>query len=391
MNPVYFQGIDAIFASAAAETAGAKNQELQKQRVISLPQPTGACDEPQRQKSANAFFASDDCSGEKGKKKQTEPLSSSSLSQSSRPYQPRRKQRPHVADVADDPQKLLRDSEAQIKTGLAILVQASKSRHEALKANNVANKAYDEKDVVFANLKKSCMAGPTAAIGNNVYRASQRNEVDTAVLELGIKKKCDIVYDEAACLKFYNAHTPVLTQMAVQYFSRRSTAKCSSVDVSIQNNSGISRIIVRDKKPTVLDVSGEQRLGRRGILLPTSSDAVTASSGQAPSTSTASFDIKGVPMRVLEKNFVPITATQAETLMPCERSNLDVTKAEASHVFSTLRRIDIRRPLYFAGNTFWQRKPINPGSDKTRWSEVVGWNEKKNIGANRKSCPPYSR
>ena len=241
--------------------------------------------------------------------------------------------------------KAVKESETKIKKALAEIVSAAQERSEALKTNICRNNSYDEKDAIFNNLKCSMEDGsPAAVIGNNVVRASKRNEVDMAMEELEIKKKCDIIYDEKECIKFFNEHKSVLLQMAVHYFSRANTAKCSGINVNIKSGSNkfTNKVLIKRKKPD---------------------ESVLAS--------TSVFEVKSVPRQAVEKNFAPSFSTSE--LKPADRMDLDVTRAEASHVFSTLRRLDVRRPLYFAGKTFYQRKPID--DSKFRWTEVVGWDE----------------
>nr|BDV50154.1 MAG: wsv433-like protein [Chiromantes dehaani nimavirus] len=241
----------------------------------------------------------------------------------------------------------VKESETKIKKALAVIVSAAKDRSEALKANTCRNNFYDEKDAIFNNLKCSmddiC---PAAVIGNNVFRASKRNEVDTAMEELEIKKKCDIIYDEKECIKYFNEHKPVLLQMAMQFFSRANTAKCSGLDVNIKcgANKFTNKVLIKRKS------GNEEKVSSPSITI---------------------FEVKSVPRRAIEKNFAPVSSTSE--LKPTDRIDLDVTKAEASHVFSTLRRLDVKRPLYFAGKTFYQRKPTH--DNKFRWTEVVGWDE----------------
>nr|BDT63397.1 MAG: wsv433-like protein [Sesarmops intermedium nimavirus]GBG35602.1 wsv433-like protein [Sesarmops intermedium nimavirus] len=252
--------------------------------------------------------------------------------------------RPPPSCTNKDPVK---ESETKIKKALAVIVSAAKDRSEALKANTCRNNFYDEKDAIFNNLKCSmddiC---PAAVIGNNVFRASKRNEVDTAMEELEIKKKCDIIYDEKECIKYFNEHKPVLLQMAMQFFSRANTAKCSGLDVSIKcgANKFTNKVLIKRKS------GNEEKVSSPSITI---------------------FEVKSVPRRAIEKNFAPVSSTSE--LKPTDRIDLDVTKAEASHVFSTLRRLDVKRPLYFAGKTFYQRKPTH--DNKFRWTEVVGWDE----------------
>lgn len=257
-----------------------------------------------------------------------------------------------------DPTHAVKESEAKIKEALAVIVSAAKDRSEALQANACRNNSYDEKDVIFNNLKCSMDDNsPAAIIGNNIVRASKRNEVDTAMKELEIKKKCDIVYDEKECVFFFNKHKPVLLQMAMQYFSRANTAKCSGISVSIKGgaNNFTNKVLIKNK-------TSKKKPGDEETASP-SLDSI--------STATTVFEVKSVPRRAIEKNFAPSSSTSE--LKPMDRTDLDVTKAEASHVFSTLRRLDVKRPLYFAGKTFYQRKPTH--DDKFRWTEVVGWDE----------------
>ena len=236
--------------------------------------------------------------------------------------------------------------ENKIKNALAVIVSAAKDRSEALKANVLKNQYLKKKDDIFNNLKCSIdEESPAAIIGNNVVRASKRNEVDTAVEELHMKEKCDIIYDEKKCIDFFFQHKSALLQMAMQYFSRANTAKCSGISVNVKGGSNkfINKVIVKNNG------SGKDR------------------------GSTTVFEVKSIPRQTIEKNFT-LSSSKSE-LKPTERNDLDVTKAEASHVFSTLRRLDIRRPLYFAGKTFYQRKPTY--NNKFRWTEVVGWDETK--------------
>ena len=251
----------------------------------------------------------------------------------------------------------VRESELRIKKALSEIVSAAKDRSEALKANQCRNTDYDGKDAIFSNLKCS-MEGPAAIIGNNVVRASKRSEVDTAIKELEVKRKCDIIYGETECLRFFHEHTAVLLQMAMQSFSRTNTAKCSGLNVNVKGgaNQFTNRVTVKHNKPPI-SCDGRDATCRNGISPP----RVTV------------FEIKGVPKRTIEKNFMPSSSSPSDRLKPSDRINLDTTKAEASHVFSTLRRLDVRRPLYFAGRTFYQRKPTLNNS--FRWTEVVGWDE----------------
>nr|BDT62671.1 MAG: wsv433-like protein [Metapenaeus ensis nimavirus] len=265
------------------------------------------------------------------------------------------------------PSSLQRKAEHKIKDALAILVSAAEDRSKALRANTCKNDEYDKKDEAFRNLKCS-MGGPVAVIGNNVVRASKRNEVDTAIEELQIKKKCDIIYDEGACLEFYNEHKTVLLQMAMQYFSRASTSKCSGLEVDIR--SGVSdfdnRVLIKDKKNRCRPLAHDYQ-------------------ESSVSTTRWFIDVKGVPRRVMEKHFsgsstvqnAPTAANPNMNIRPSERANLDITKAEASHVFSTLRRLDTQKPLYFVGGTFYQQRAKRWGEDGFEWVEVIGWDERE--------------
>nr|AKS10612.1 wsv433-like protein [Metopaulias depressus WSSV-like virus] len=274
------------------------------------------------------------------------------------PQTPRPPPTPPTPCINTDPTHAVKESNMKIKKALAVLVSAAKDRSEALKANVYRNNSYDEKDAIFNNLKCSMDDdSPAAVIGNNIVRASKRNEVDTAMEELEIKKKCDIIYDEKECIKFFNEHKPVLLQMAMQYFSRANTAKCSGINVSIKGgaNRFTNKVLISSK--TSMKKTGNEETAPPAF--------------ESASTSTTVFEIKSVPRRAIEKNFAPSASTSE--LKPTDRINLDVTKAEASHVFSTLRRLDVKRPLYFAGKTFYQRKPTH--DNKFRWTEVVGWDE----------------
>nr|GAV93208.1 hypothetical protein SCV_088 [Chionoecetes opilio bacilliform virus] len=378
MEPLFFQGIDAMVA--AAKVATTKKGMLKPTTKVAttkkgMLKPTTKVAKGMLKPTTKPKISSIEKKNINVKKNNiSTPLQdlqlpqdvhSSQPSQDIHPPQPPKEDipRPPPQDIFQQPDLIA--SEAKIKKALNMLVEAGSDRYAALDMNRDANIKYCEKDAVFNNLVSS-MGGPSAVIGNNIFRASKRNEVDTAVIELNIKQKCGIVYDEEQSLEFYKENKEVLMQMAVQYFSRRNTAKCSGLDINIKRSGDggkTSRIMVKNKKKPVLE-GGSITIGNRGLL--------EDNSGSSSKPSTSFFDIKGIPHRTIERNFVPVTTNTA--LKPCERTNLDVTKAEASHVFSTMRRVVSKRPLYFAGNTFWQLKPTE--NNKVRWTEVVGWDEK---------------
>ena len=256
---------------------------------------------------------------------------------------------------------VVKESELKIKKALAELASAANERSKALEENIKKNYSYDEKDAIFNNLKRSMMSNgnsnKAAIIGNNVVKASKRNEVDTAMEELEIKTKCDIIYNEKKCIDFFIEHKPVLLQMAMQYFSRTNTAKCSGININIKGgtNNFTNKVVIKSK------------------INKKKSDDDEMTKSPASSTSTTVFEVKSVPRRIIEKNFTN-SSTTSELLKPTDRKDLDVTKAEVSHVFTTFRRLDVNKPLYFAGKTFYQRKFI-PNNNKYRWTEVVGWDE----------------
>nr|BDT63082.1 MAG: wsv433-like protein [Sicyonia whispovirus] len=264
----------------------------------------------------------------------------------------------------------LKESEQVIQRALADIVTAARDRSEALKENRLRNASYDRKEDLFGRLR-CAETSLNAVIGNNVQRASKRNELDTAVRELDVKNKCAVVYDENKCLEFLERHETVLLQMAVQYFSRANSTKCSGVDITVSGGPDkfSNRIVVRG------GAVGSGGTGSRAA----EGQARLASTSVARGPGIAVYEVKGLPKTVLEKNFVrnpPVPASRDyRHIKPTDRVNLDVTKAEASHVFSTLRRLDPRRPLYYAGRTFYQRKRTCEG--KFRWTEVVGWDESK--------------
>ena len=236
-------------------------------------------------------------------------------------------------------------SELRIKNALSEIVLAAKERSEALLANSVRNKHYDKKDNYFNRLK--CAVAPTvptAVIGNNVRKASKRNELDTAVRELDVKNKCAMVYDEKTSLEYFATHETVILQMAVRFFSRHNNTKCNGISVSVKadiSNRCTSKVVVKNDS--------------------------------CSTTTTQVFEIQGIPKEVMENNFALSKDLPTSSMKPTDRINLDTTKAEASHVFSTLHRLDPKRKLFFTRGTFYQRKQTF--SNKFRWTEVVGWEE----------------
>nr|BDT63553.1 MAG: wsv433-like protein [Pasiphaea japonica whispovirus] len=240
----------------------------------------------------------------------------------------------------------VKTSELRIKNALAEIVCAAKERSEALTINTARNTSYDAKDSVFSVLKSSFVSSlPMAVIGNNVCKASKKNEINTAVKELDIKKKCALVYDETVCLNFWKKHHNTLLQMATQYFSRHDNTKCNGINVCVkgdENNNYRNKLLVKNLPNSNCDIS---------VL-----------------------EVNGVRRNVIERSFASIkNSCEHFSRKPSERINLDTTKAEASHVFSTLHRLDPKRKLFFAGKTFYQKKTTF--NNKFRWMEVVGWDE----------------
>ena len=246
------------------------------------------------------------------------------------------------SNAAEEPSNKVKASELRIKNALPEIVHAAKERSEALLANCVRNKHYDAKDNFFNRLKCAIAPTvPTAVIGNNVYKVSKRNELDTAVRELDVKNKCALVYDEKTSLEYFATHESVILQMAVQFFSRHNNTKCNGISVCVKgdvSNRCTSKVVVEND-----------------------------------STTTQIFEIRGIPKEVMENNFALSKDLPTSSMKPTERINLDTTKAEASHVFSTLHRLDPNRKLFFTRGTFYQRKQTL--NNKFRWTEVVGWEE----------------
>lgn len=246
------------------------------------------------------------------------------------------------------------ESELRMKNALTEIVCAAKERSEALLANVSINKNYDEKDGFFNRLK--CAVAPpvpTAVIGNNVCRASKKNELDTAVRELDVKNKCAIIYNEKTSLEYFVKHEAVILQMAIQFFSRHNNTKCNGISVSIKGydaNRCTSKVVVKNEGGCKV------------------------------------FDIQGIPQNIMESNFTLASKDPVAPSKPTERINLDTTKAEASHVFSTLHRLDPKRKLFFSNRTFFQRKPTF--NNKFRWTEVVGWDESEESRQMVKSIKP---
>nr|BDX26597.1 MAG: hypothetical protein [White spot syndrome virus] len=243
----------------------------------------------------------------------------------------------------------LKTSKIRLNKALSDIVEATNERVDALKENQALNTEYDKKDNYFQVLKCSITPSvPTAIIGAHVKQVAKSSEIELAVNELDIKNKCSLVYNENESLKFFRDHENLILQIAVQLFSRHDNTKCVGAEICVKGNEKnkfVNKLVVK-KLPN------------------------------APSSSSTVLEIRGATRNLLENNFNKgenNTVNENKDIPPSERANLDTTKAEISHVFSTLHRLDTKRKLFFKGNTFYQRKPTF--DNKFRWTEVIGWTE----------------
>lgn len=264
------------------------------------------------------------------------------------------------------------------------MVKAAHTRSQALKNNVEKNNSYDNKNCAFSVLVQS-LASTSAIVGNQVFQISKKDEVEIAASELNVRNRCFLVYDEEKCLKFYKANKEIILQTALAVFTNPVTSKCSNLEVNIKKRGGFKKnetkitVIKNDFKSFKECQPILSSKGKRGVL----EEKENEMEKQRPTKK--AYNIKGVSLKTIDTNFGNFNNKKnndkqknTSSIRPDKRTNLDLTKAEASHVFSSTRRINPKKSLFYAGATFWQRK-YKPGSDILfRWSEVIGWDENPN-------------
>ena len=269
--------------------------------------------------------------------------------------------------------KKLEETDKRIQEGLAILVEAAKERTELIKENFERNSSFSEKDDKFSGISNHIYKISASSLGNQIYRVAKRAEIDSAIAELDVKNKCFLVFDEEKCIEFINEHKTVLLQIAFQTFSRNlsiyskktQTKVVKVVKSDYANNCNKLTFVTRDENEK------QKLIGGRGII--------DENGEETENKIVREFTTRGVHpsvmTRILMKKVADDEDEEEQHIRPEERVSLDLTHSAASYVFSTLRRLDKKQPVYYALGTLWQKKYHKTNTKKYRMVEVVGWDE----------------
>nr|BDT62243.1 MAG: wsv433-like protein [Penaeus semisulcatus majanivirus] len=273
----------------------------------------------------------------------------------------------HTKPQEDDPDTLM-------KKGLSLLLEGAQKKRSNVQEFHNYQSTHSEKHDAFSplsDLKKS-----QSITENTISKMTKRQELDTIIQSIDLTRRCAIIYDEAECRKFVERHRRVILCTAYCMFKKKMPTKLRGYNVKIKNlenaNSRASGVnLSRWKNRHRSEIVLEDQRERNGSVY--------------------GFKVDGVKYADLMTNFAkenhtdPITnpsqnkrvqkeIMQDEALPPEKRRRLDLSIARNSLVFSQLRRMDSRRPLYRKNKTFWQFE-----HHRHHPVEVVGWFEPKPI------------
>lgn len=269
---------------------------------------------------------------------------------------------------------LLKSADERIQEGLSILAEGVTERTNLIKENFQKNSNFSDKDEKFAGINKHVAKLSSSALGNQIYRVAKRAEVDSAIAELDIKNRCFLVFNEEECIKFVDKHMRILLQMAFRAFSRNTTIRSKKIKTNIVKV--VQGATKKSNKMTIVTKDTNDKtclVGRNGFVVnDTNCDGVTT---------VREIDVRGVDpssiTKLLSSCLEDAGDDDESNVRPEERVALDLELSGASHVFSTLKRLDKNKPVYYCLGTLWQKHyhPTNP--KKFRMVEVVGWEENK--------------
>nr|BDW09895.1 MAG: wsv433-like protein [Marsupenaeus japonicus pemonivirus] len=283
----------------------------------------------------------------------------------------------------------LSTAEDNIRNGLSLIVAGTRMRSEAVASHRRHCESMDiRNNKSFASIERA-LARPDATVGNHVYAVAKRDAADAAIRALDIKGKCRIVYNEDECRAFVEANRQVILREAVHTFNRRLSTKNGGLKTSVSSRRSGSSFYTTDIVLATTDTLLEREVpsvnrgaareledaGYRGRLPGPGAMQIR----RPHATTVVRYTASGVHPAAVETNFGDgvyrangkSENLQPEPLLPPEeRRDLDLTRSEGSHIFTSLRRHDSSKPVLYAGGTFWQR--TRDGKD---WTNIVGWEE----------------